>query len=171
MKPAPARALILATTLVVAEGARAASPVPLRMDGLGPLKFGMTPHQVAKAIGPLDISYDAGGPECGEGRAKEPWIPGVSLMFVKGRLARIDVYGPATKTEAGVGVASTEEQVKRAYGKRLTVEPRPYDDDDQDLVVNDAKHRRKLIFETYKGRIDTFRSGVTGPVDYIEGCA
>jgi len=170
-------ASILCAAWAFASGALGASPPPLTLDGLGPLKFGMTPGQVAKIVGPLNISYDASGPGCGEGGPKRPWIPGVGFMFVHGRLARISVFedtGTLPKSEAGVGVGSTVAEVKRAYGKRLRIEIRPYfteEDGEHDLVVNDAKRRRKLIFETFKGRIETFRAGVTGPVDYIEGCA
>ncbi len=163
-----------------------AAPNPvLTMDGLGPLRFGMTVGQIERAIGPLDISYYEGSQECGEGGPKKPWIRGASLMIIKGRLARIDIFvgtdstgvGTArskitTKTEAGIGLGSTMAEVKRAYRGRLTVTPRPYEEEtEHDLIVKDSRRGRKIVFETENGRIDTFRAGLNGPVDYIEGCS
>ena len=174
MRPPFANSSILAITLAIAPSALAASQPALNMDGLGPLKFGMTVRQVERAIGRLDLSDAAEGPGCLEGGPKGPWVPGVGFIFVKGRLARIDISEGPTKSEAGVGVGSTVAEVKRAYGKRLQIELRPYfdeEDGEHDLVVNDPLRHRKLIFETFKGRIETFRSGLKGPVDYIEGCA
>jgi hypothetical protein len=147
----------------------------LTENGLGPVRIGMTPNEVEKIVGPLNISYDASGPDCGEGGPKRPWIPGVGFMFVKGRLARIDISdanGAVTKTEAGVGIGSTAAQAKRAYGRLLKAGPNDYDNEDgRDLLVDGPEPGRAILFESYKGRIQSFRAGLKGPVNFSEGCA
>ena len=168
----------LAMSGLLAWPAAAAVPM-LTVDGMEGVRIGMTVKQAEAVMGPLDVYYPDGPDSCGEGAPKSLWIPGVHVMIENRRIVRIDISQdkpPApraiTKTEAGVGIGSTIAEVRRAYGKRLRIEPHPYDNEDgRYLVIKGLKPGREIIFETYKGRVESFRAGRSRPVEYIEGCA
>jgi hypothetical protein len=159
--------------------AAAAAPATLSVDGLAGVRIGMTIDQAEQVTGPLEVGYPSDEDSCGEATPKRPWIPGASLMVEGRRVVRIDILrsdGPepraTTKTDAGIGIGSTIAEVRRAYGRRLTIEPHPYDNKDgRYLVIKGLEPGREIIFETYRGRVESFRAGLSGPVEYIEGCA
>jgi hypothetical protein len=168
----------LALSGLLALPASAAIPM-LTVDGLEGVRIGMSVEEAERITGPLVVAYpnDDGG--CGEAVPKRPWINGASLMVEGRRIVRIDIAQgppPAARatgtTDAGVGLGSTITAVRRAYGKRLRIEPHPYDNEDgRYLVVRGLKPGREIIFETYHGRVDSFRAGLTKQVGYIEGCS
>jgi hypothetical protein len=164
--------------LIAVPAAAAIPPATLSVDGLGGVKIGMSVRQAEQVIGPLEVTYlnDDGG--CGEAVPKRPWIPGAGLMVEGRTIVRIDVSQgerepkATTRTDAGIGIGSTIAEVRRAYGRHLKIEPHPYDNEDgRYLVIKGLKPGREIIFETFKGRVDSFRAGKSHPVEYIEGCA
>jgi hypothetical protein len=130
-------------------------------------------------VGPLTVDYPNDDEGCGEAVPDRPWIRGASLMVEGRKIVRIDIASgepsapkPATKTDAGIGLGSTTAEVRRAYGKRLRIEPHPYDNDDgRYLVIKGLKSGREIIFETHQGRVESFRAGLSRQVEYIEGCS
>jgi hypothetical protein len=171
-------AFALAMSGLLAAPAAAAIPM-LTVDGMEGVRIGMSLEEAEKVTGPLTVAYpnDDGG--CGEAVPKRPWIPGAALMVEGRRIVRIDIAQgppPAPKatgtTEAGVGIDSTIAEVRRAYGKRLRIEPHPYDNEDgRYLVVKGLRPGREIIFEAFHGRVDSFRAGLSRQVEYIEGCS
>jgi hypothetical protein len=53
---------------------------------------------------------------------------GVGVMFMDGRVVRIDIREGDTRTASGIGIGSSEDDVRRVYGRRITLEPHKYID-------------------------------------------
>lgn len=159
----------------------------LRMDGIGPIKMGMTLAEASAAVGrPVEIDkgylFDDGEPNlCAF--AYPPLAPGSTLKvgFMVGRdsdadewrLFRTDIEKDLpTSTEAGIKVGSTEAAVKAAYPS-VTVEDHPYTGPEGHYMIvdPDGSGGMLLIFETDGTKVDDFRSGEEGSVQAIEGCS
>jgi hypothetical protein len=146
------------------------------LNGLGPLLIGMTVPEASAAVGvPIDVS-EISDVDCEYGTpAGAP--EGLALMFLSGRLARIDVGSPATiATRSGVRVGSTETDVQRAYPGQIAVEPHPYDFDGtlHYLVFtprNPGDADRLLIFETDGNAVTSYRAGAREAVELVDGCS
>jgi hypothetical protein len=162
----------LAASGLLVPPAAAAIPM-LTVDGMEGVRIGMTVEEAEKVTGPLTVAYPNDDEGCGEA-VPASWIPGVALMVEGRRIVRIDIFRarPPTSSDAGVTIGSTIADVRRAYGKRLTIRPYPYRNDERRyLVVRGLKPGREIIFETLHGRVDSFRAGRTKQVEYIEGCS
>ena len=152
------------STTTSAAGASAAQV--LRFDGYDRYRVGMTTKESG-----LEVDPDSGSDPRSCGFA--PISNGVQAMVASDRLVRFDVgTGSKVRTEAGIGIGATEDEVKRAYGARVTVEPHEYQELGHYLVVRDpARQNLLLLFETDGTRVTTFRSGEKNAVEAPEGCA
>ena len=98
-------------------------------------------------------------------------------MVVDERIVRIDVAitGPnRIRTVSGIGVGDTEAKVQSTYPGRIRVERHPYNPNGRLLVYvpSDAAFRHlSLIFESLHGEVQSFRSGLAGPVSWPEACS
>ena len=165
-----------ALLLMLAPAADASASRVLTLEGLGPVRIGMTLRQVERALGArLKIEY----PEdysCGGGSRADGRDPDIWYMIDDRRLARIEIVSrkgqPATVTTAqGLGVGSTEADILRVYGARVKTEPHPYLEGEGHYMKVDAPgHRRGILFETNHGVVTTFRAGTYPALGYIEGC-
>lgn len=97
---------------------------------------------------------------------------GVSVMVVKGKVARIDVDTGSVTTEDGAKIGDSEDRVKNIYGDEVKVEPHKYIDGGHYLTVTgDTAHAGKaLVFETDGKRVTMFRGGRLPEVKRTEGC-
>lgn len=147
---------------------------PLDIDGIGPIKTGMTVKEAEKASGAkLKIFDELDNPDCVTAQivgGKE----GISLMVAEGKIARIDVIDKATnKTPGGAAIGWTEDQVKKLYGKAVKVTKHAYVDGHYLTIKSADPKQSKLryVFETDHGKVTQFRSGREPEVEYVEGCA
>ena len=147
------------------------SQAPLGIDGIGPVRVGMTTAQAAAAASiPMRLQSAVGS--CG----KATFVggpPGLSFMTNLDGIRRVDVTEPSIKTAEGIGIGSTEAEVTRAYGNRVTTQPHEYTNGHY-LVVTSEKPdlaNYRFVFETDGTRVTLFRSGVEPDVEFVEGCA
>ena len=92
------------------------------LDGYGQLQLGMTLAEATAAVGPIQLTYRPAS--CGDGQM--PGAPnGVTVMFLHGRLARIDIGSAGVLTLSGIGVGSSAADVTRTYPGSITVRPAP----------------------------------------------
>jgi hypothetical protein len=165
-------ALLLALTAAAA----AAAPPPqwrLTVDGLGPVRIGMTRKQVEAAL-----HTRLKGEPIEDEKSCIEMVPvgrdqGLWFMFEEYKLTRISIGQPSRVTTAkGIGVGASADQVKRAYGRRLKIEPHHYEDRPAEyLTYWTVPGKRGVRFETDgKRRVQTIHAG-TSSIEYVEGCA
>ncbi|MGH8990049.1 MAG: hypothetical protein ACRDZ7_00785 [Acidimicrobiia bacterium] len=158
----------------------------LRMDGIGPVRMGMTLVEASTAVGrpvEVDPSYlrndgeptlcafaftplDPGGP------AKVGFMVDRESGAEEWRIVRTDIEDDLpTATEEDIRVGSTETEVKAAY-PTVRVEGHPYREDGHYMIVDpDGSGGLLLIFETDGDKVERFRSGQEASVQAIEGCS
>jgi hypothetical protein len=142
----------------------------LRFDGFGPVRVGMTLVEVNKV---LHTSYTR--PTDPDERAcryvEVPNRPGIGLMILNGRVARVDVDDATTHTAEGLHKGDSEAHALRVYGKRLKVTPSVYSGREGNfLTVHSTNGKYGLRFETYGGQIFRYYAGTAEAIEYIEGC-
>ena len=140
-------------------------------DGLGPLKIGMTLAQASKALGArLTIdAHDSDAVSCSE--LDVPDKGGLGMMFENRRLTRIAVFKPShLKTTLGIGIGSTEAEVKAKY-KPLDDKPQAYDElPAKDLTWWATKDKRGIRFQTDTTKHVKAIFAGNSAITYVEGC-
>jgi hypothetical protein len=148
------------------------SDLTLNEDGLGQIQIGM---MLADAVSMgllnenpnMNANCDFVFPAVGAG------IPdGVSVMVVKGKVARIDVDTGAVTTDDGAKIGDTEDRLKNIYGDDLQVEPHKYVEGGHYMTVpgDSASAGKAIVFETDGKRVIMFRAGRLPEVKWVEGC-
>ena len=138
---------------------------------VGPLRIGMSLSEVEAALGARVPGADSVA-ECTS--VRPPRGPaGVSMMLVKGRVARVDVDSAAIATVAGARVGDTETAVQRFYAGRTSVSPHKYTDGHYLTVTpaGAADSSYRIIFETDGQRVTRYRAGRLPEVAWVEGCS
>jgi len=146
----------------------------------------MTVEQAEHALGAkLDPISPAFGKECWVTSSSDKKYLVIQYMVEDENIAAIDVYPPAAeafplpipaiKTPEGIGVSSTEEEIRRAYGKSAKKERAPYfDETDKDTVywihVDNPDKKLGMIFDVQYGRVLNFSVGMLEAINRIEGC-
>ena len=140
---------------------------------VGPVRFGMTTAEAAHALG-RDVRFQGAQAEddpCGYARW-EGLSRSVRVMVVNDTVVRVMVTDSSPRTADGIGVGSTERQLRDLYGDQLEVHPHEYDEGFYFIVTPtapaDAAHR--LIFETDGTTVTAYRAGLLPAVGWIEGC-
>lgn len=141
-------------------------------DGIGIVRIGMRVSEVVTLLGgTVDVARVEPGEACADARFSAV-PPRVSFMLSADTIVRIDVHTVGVRTIDGVGVGDREADLAARFGRRLRVEPHPYEGPEGHYLVLDDLEvpNRRMIFET-DGRVVTrFRGGRLPEVDYIEGC-
>ena len=149
------------------------SDLALSEEGLGQIQIGMN---LTDAVNmgllnenpTMNTQCDFVFPAVGAG------IPdGVSVMVVKGRIARIDVDTGSVTTEDGAKIGDTEDHIKSIYGDEVKVEPHKYIEGGHYMTVagDSAATGKALVFETDGKRVTMFRGGRLPEVKWVEGCS
>jgi hypothetical protein len=149
------------------------SDLALTEDGLGQIQVGMTLDE-AVSLGLLsenptmNAKCDYVFPAVGAG------IPeGVSVMVVRGKIARIDVDTGAVTTEEGAKIGDTEDKIKSIYGDDLQIQPHKYITGGHYMIVpgDSASAGKAIVFETDGQHVTMFRAGRQPEVQWVEGCS
>jgi hypothetical protein len=129
------------------------------VDGMGPVRIGMSAEQVEKAVGaPLTLVGDAS--HCTDGTlAGAP--DGLSLMFMENSLVAVSVDSPATiSTASGMRVGTTRDELLDTYGDEITTDS--VEDGSERLVFAPTAPRfggRVIVFDLSDGQVDRFAAG------------
>lgn len=175
------RHALLAFAIAAALPNMAVAADTLMPTGLGKVTVGMTVAQAEAALG-VKLTVETIDDElgaCGYARRADGAEPGIAYMVGGGAITRIDVDGadpsrppPDALTERGIGIGATENQVRQAYGPAAVESPHPYTEgpDSHYFKVTAPDGQHAIVFETYNGKVTTFRAGLSEAVDFIEGC-
>jgi hypothetical protein len=149
-----------------------ANPWQVRLDGMGPVQFGMDAREASRALGMGDRdSLAASGcrylrPESGP--------PGLSLMIEHGKVVRVDVDSSGVPTAEGIQVGSSEAEVRRAYGDAVSSQPHKYrwEAGWRYLIYRPpvSEPRVAVVFEADSERVRSYRAGLEPQVEYVERC-
>ena len=170
-RPARLAAAVAAAVLALASAAGAApASWTLTPQGYGPARIGMSRAEVNRAL-KLTLTPRSEWEEdaCESGRHDS--LPGMIFMFEDGRLTRISLYEESrVRTPRGLGVGSTEAEVRRLY-PGLEVEEHTYVGlPGLYLTYWINPGRRGVRFETNAERkVSSVHAGESS-ITYIEGC-
>ena len=151
----------------------AAAPAPevLTLDGLGPLRIGLSEAQLRsrhRAV-PEEASPD---PEVDCAYWSSPLYPGIAMMVSGGRLVRIETEDARYRAPGGARVGLAEAELRARYGARIRVEEHPYmGPEGKYLIVRASREPLAMIVETWGGRARSIRVGNWRSVQLIEGCS
>src|SRR5262245_53443820 len=180
------RRRILAAAAAAAMLPVAALAQAVSFDGWGPVRLGMTVAAAERALKarlkPMDKEATR---DCWVTQRRDGKQRGVQYAVQNGRIARIDIYTqdgetPRVKDTRGLGIGSTEADIRRAYGE-VAVLPAPYWDEEAAraaaetraklgiMVATEPPHywirvdspdlKHGIIFETRDGKVLSFWTG------------
>lgn len=157
----------------------------LTLQGLGDLRYGMTPDQASQALGVELVGSEAyagmrADLGCGylsptAGAVPDGLPEGIDVMVTgpgEGVVARVDVSGGAYRTEDGIGIGDDVTAVQAVQPEGVVTEPAPYGDGQQ-VTVNplDAAASTAEVFDVdAAGKVTGFRAGRQPEVGSSEGC-
>jgi hypothetical protein len=172
-EPAPAPAEPAPATPAPAPAPAPAAEV-ISSEGFGAVKIGMTEQEVINVLGAGAKPAVGAGEPNGCHHVYSPKDPGLAVMIENGKATRVTAQRNSTaKSDKGVGLGATAEQVQAAYGSTpLESEPHKYE----------AAPAKYLTAWTVKGqsgvRYVINSQGVVanihggGPsILYVEGCS
>lgn len=140
----------------------------LHLDGIGPIKIGMTLPHLSTA---LHETFKL--PENSEDQGcfyVKPTRHHLSLMIEDKHLVRIDVDKRGMATDKGIQVGDSEKYALQVYGADAKVEEHKYNPDGHYLTVRAKDGRYGTRFETDKGKIQELYAGTFEAIQYVEGC-
>ena len=157
----------------------AAAPAPsydwkLTPAGWGPVRIGMDRARVEKALH-ITLEGEAFDNEgsCVELYSSDAKLTGLYFMFLDGKLSRVSAGDKsAIRTPRGIGVGSTADEVRAAYGEKLQAEAHHYLDLPAEYLTYWLKPAKSGVrFETDAQRkVETIHAG-NDSIQLIEGCA
>jgi hypothetical protein len=143
----------------------------LGMDGLGPMRAGLTVEQALSLADwpgmegkrpPQDcwyMRYRGGGSD-------------FDLMIIKGAVVRVEIRGASKlRTISGARIGTSEEELKRIYGVRLDIQPHKYDESGHTITLKSSSGAYGLRFETSHGKVTAMQAGPWEHLNYVEGCS
>jgi hypothetical protein len=160
--------------LVVHAGLSAIPPQPthdrVSYERVGGVRVGMTFDQL-KSVYSVSMTVEDEIVEGGCTFAYPKRNPhGISFMVISGIVARIDLFHPGFKTQAGGQVGDSEKTIKSLYGGRLKTTPHTYVENGHYLTVRSSNGKSSLVFETDGKVVTGIRIGRLPEAEYIEGC-
>jgi hypothetical protein len=155
----------------------------LALDGIGPIRIGMTVNEASRSAGVRLIKTKGGGDRTGR---TEPCASfevqggpkGIDFIARDGRIISVYISNERVTTMKGIKIGDPEGKVFSLYPRQIQATPHPYSSRPPyngkylTFVPRDAADKNyRIIFETIKGHVERFRSGQLPEVEYIEGCS
>jgi hypothetical protein len=168
------RHFVLMVVVALATTSTASAASPLTPDGWGKLRIGMRERDAVRLF---HMRVPGGpSPRIDSFECRQDEIPGQEGMFVMaehGIVTRIAIEAPSRLlTERGLGLGSTEAEVRRAYGKALKVDTTPFEEEPaHQLVFWLVPNKRGVRYDTnVAGSVEVIYVG-NRAIELIEGCS
>ncbi|MEH1853597.1 MAG: hypothetical protein V7L11_18435 [Nostoc sp.] len=143
------------------------------INGIGSVRVGMTVEQASRAAGIKMINNGDFG-SCSQFKLQDK-PEGIEFMATNGIIARVDVYeNKRIATVRGARIGDTKARIISLYKGRIQETNSESSSTIKLLKFTPTDRNYKnyrLIFEIYKNRVHSFRSGRLPEVEYSEGCA
>lgn len=143
----------------------------LSLEGLGPIKIGMTTKEAEAASGQV---FNATKPDSYEHEScynlSFKGMKNLSFMMEAGKIVRINISSPAFATSTGAKIGDTEAQVQAFYKGKLVTEKHRYDEKGHYLTLIEKPQDRAIRFETDGKVISLIYAGKNEQVHYVEDC-
>lgn len=138
-------------------------------DHAGAVRFGVSAADAMRALGDSTAVPATG---C------VYWRPaaaprGVSFMIENGVAVRADIDSAGTETPEGIGVGSTEDAIRSAYGEHVTIQLHKYQWEvgwRYFIYLPPSDSLNAIVFETDGKAVRSFRVGRRPQVQYVERC-
>jgi hypothetical protein len=147
------------------------------LDGVGPIRLGMSIEQARQASGLEFVEQPDAGEQVNWSSCHYAWPAAdgqlrldLALVLHQGHVARIEVVAPEIATAVGARVGDTEARLRWLYGARLTVDPDAPASAQPRLLVA-AAHGQPLRFIMADGRVQAFHVGQAAQTLPSGGCA
>lgn len=151
----------------------------LAINGIGPIRVGMTVDEASRAAGIQLIkqhTVELNEYQCSYLKPKgEP--EGISFMVTKGRIARVNINNKRITTIRGAKIGDTINRIISLYPGQIQIIKAPLTSRPEGnskhltFVPKDADDKNyRIIFETTFDRVREFRSGKLPEVEFLEGC-
>lgn len=142
----------------------------LGMEGLGPIRAGMTVDQVLALADFPGIERKKPAGECWYLRYHSGGSD-FDLMIIGGKVVRLELKGASKlRTFSGAAIGTTETELAAMYGPRLDVQPHKYDPAGHTITMKSSGGEYGLRFETSGGKVTAIQSGPWEHLNYVEGC-
>ena len=141
--------------------------------GLDKVQFGMTLEDAQKAAG-TELTTDGPRDQACFLASPVGGAAGITFLFSKGTVERVDISAPPIATRSGAKVGSTEAQIKELYGDQIQVQPRLDGQPGNALVFvprDEADQEFRLVFTTDGTTVTSYRAGRVPQVLAPTGCA
>lgn len=146
----------------------------LALNGIGPIKVGMTVDEATRAAG-VKLVKSYAPPHEESPSYFEPQVEpkGISFMVTKGRIVTVYISNQRVTTIKGAKIGDTEEQIFSLYPGQIKVTENPLGGrggNNLTFVPRDAADSNyRLIFDTGNDkRVKKFRSGQLPQVEHID---
>ena len=137
-------------------------------SGIGPVRVGMRASELSSVAGTVrtvpasDCDY-----------VHPDRLPaGVSVMLVRGEVARVDVDSTGVRTAEGASVGDPASRLEALYTGRATSTPHKYVSGARYVSVRAAapSDSNRIVFEVENGRVTRYRAGRVPEVEWVERC-
>lgn len=150
----------------------------LAINGIGPIRVGMTVDEASRAAG-VKLVFVASGPDgvsCSQFKP-EGELKDIAFMVTKGRIARVEIRDKRITTIRGARIGDTLDRIISLYPGQIQIIKAPLTSRPEGnskhltFVPKDAADNNyRIIFETTFDRVREFRSGKLPEVEFLEGC-
>jgi hypothetical protein len=150
----------------------------LALNGIGPIRVGMTIDEASQAAGVKSVKLFGGFSTEYCTYIELLGVPkGINFMVTKNRIARVDISNKRISTIRGAKIGDTEDRIFSLYPGQIKATRHEYAwrtfNNAKYLTFvpkDDADKNYRIVFETSKNRVFSFHSGKLPEVMYIEGC-
>lgn len=153
----------------------------LMLQGLGDLRYGMTPDQASEALGVELVGSEAyagmrADLGCGYLSPAAGVLPeGIDVMVTgpgEGTVARVDVNEGPYRTDGDIGIGDDAAAVSDLQHVGILAQPAPYGDGQQITIgsLDDPAGNAQVFDVDAAGKVTGFRAGQRPEVEAVEGC-
>lgn len=170
-------ALVLVWATAVNAEAKLTERSRLAIDGIGPIRVGMTVAETSRSAGVKLVKSDKhfneeycayfkpqGGPQ------------GIDFMVTKRHIARVDISNERVTTIKGAKIGDSQQRIFALYPGQIQSTKHPYARPPANkkylvFVPKDAADKTyRMIFDVLDDRVRYFMSGKLPEIEYPEGC-